>query len=505
MKLGRNAPCHCGSGKKYKKCCLEKDEAEQRAAPQAFDEDDFAGAFEDGFGEALADEDDEDFDDFADEESGDFDDEETAAFADDETDDNASDPDAPPINLDATNRRCEEFEEADYESRIALFTQTLAEPALMDGEMAFFMLDLLYPAIVARHERERYDALVEELRTRLPKVYAENAHFYLENRLTNAVVAGRFERVPALMNELAQLAGDQIETLERVVEQMAYYGQLAVLLEALRISWPDLKRSREILPAAIHERATEAVQFGIFAYLEQNGFPAAGTPELFERLRFYHQVEEAKLNRIIALLSGQAGREWQRDDFIFKPRRRTKRNSDEVSLAIPETVKQNLFELSVEFQGWLRREQNLPLTKGELARSEIVGYLLKRLGGKLEPRRSMLESAFNRPKPKINSPEFYLGQEASALHWLCPDRGTFERHLISLLHFLNTQYYRLAATFELMPQWLRFLESRRLIDAAKQAQTLGELQELRKDVLSVFAKHKTDPGLYAAVENLNLA
>jgi tetratricopeptide (TPR) repeat protein len=26
-KLGRNDPCHCGSGKKYKKCCLEKDEA----------------------------------------------------------------------------------------------------------------------------------------------------------------------------------------------------------------------------------------------------------------------------------------------------------------------------------------------------------------------------------------------------------------------------------------------------------------------------------------------
>lgn len=24
-KLGRNEPCHCGSGKKYKKCCLEKD------------------------------------------------------------------------------------------------------------------------------------------------------------------------------------------------------------------------------------------------------------------------------------------------------------------------------------------------------------------------------------------------------------------------------------------------------------------------------------------------
>jgi len=32
MKLGRNDPCHCGSGKKYKQCCLAKDEAKQREA-----------------------------------------------------------------------------------------------------------------------------------------------------------------------------------------------------------------------------------------------------------------------------------------------------------------------------------------------------------------------------------------------------------------------------------------------------------------------------------------
>jgi tetratricopeptide (TPR) repeat protein len=30
-KTGRNDPCHCGSGKKYKRCCLDKDEAAERA------------------------------------------------------------------------------------------------------------------------------------------------------------------------------------------------------------------------------------------------------------------------------------------------------------------------------------------------------------------------------------------------------------------------------------------------------------------------------------------
>lgn len=33
MKIGRNQPCPCGSGKKYKRCCLAKDEQAVRAAP----------------------------------------------------------------------------------------------------------------------------------------------------------------------------------------------------------------------------------------------------------------------------------------------------------------------------------------------------------------------------------------------------------------------------------------------------------------------------------------
>ncbi len=32
---GRNDPCHCGSGRKYKHCCLDKDEAAARAASSA--------------------------------------------------------------------------------------------------------------------------------------------------------------------------------------------------------------------------------------------------------------------------------------------------------------------------------------------------------------------------------------------------------------------------------------------------------------------------------------
>lgn len=34
-KIGRNDPCHCGSGLKYKKCCAQKDEALRSAEREA--------------------------------------------------------------------------------------------------------------------------------------------------------------------------------------------------------------------------------------------------------------------------------------------------------------------------------------------------------------------------------------------------------------------------------------------------------------------------------------
>ena len=41
-RIGRNQPCPCGSGRKYKRCCLQKDNddsAEARAAVQQYHRD----------------------------------------------------------------------------------------------------------------------------------------------------------------------------------------------------------------------------------------------------------------------------------------------------------------------------------------------------------------------------------------------------------------------------------------------------------------------------------
>ena len=121
MKTGRNDPCPCGSGKKYKKCCLEKDQqAERTAAAAAMLAAPRAPALEPppdhppGGAPAAP------------------------------PSPRASTPEEPPDpHMEAINARWEAFEAADYEGKLSLFTRSLAEPELMDGEMAFEMLSFM--------------------------------------------------------------------------------------------------------------------------------------------------------------------------------------------------------------------------------------------------------------------------------------------------------------------------------------------------------------------------
>lgn len=235
MKIGRNDPCHCGSGKKYKKCCLEKDEAlEREQAAQTEDtefedDDDWHNEINDFDDEDFEMDEDEDFDEFDDDDEEDFD-------SDDDDDDELNDlekviPKRSPEVIAAQDARWNEFEAADDEGRVALFLKTLEEPELMDDDLAFDMLDKICTASLASGDRDRYDDLIKKLRERLPEVYSESGHYHLENLITNAMVAGRWQDVRTFALESADVADREIDTFNNVISQLAYHGQLQILLE----------------------------------------------------------------------------------------------------------------------------------------------------------------------------------------------------------------------------------------------------------------------------------
>ncbi|MDH3604892.1 MAG: SEC-C metal-binding domain-containing protein, partial [Candidatus Tectomicrobia bacterium] len=414
MKVGRNAPCPCGSGKKYKKCCLAIDEQERQASVAVVEPEPAPAP--------------------------------PAPRP-------AAPPPAPPSppdpRMEAINARWEAFEEQDYEGRIALFTETLDDAELMDDEMAFEMLNTLYSPTIEHDERDRFDALVEALRTRLPEVYEESAHFHLQWLISNALAARRFDALPSLVKELVTTAKHDIDAFNHVIDALAYHGQLHLIVEAMRLAWPWVQEPGNVVPWGISEFSTQAVYFVLLEYSLQHAMSDPEDPTLAEQLNYYGEYDPEGVRRFLVHLTNQAERSWTMDDFTFQRRQPPRRarfddfddDDEDESQPVPvDPARQNLFDLSVEFVGYLYREEDVPLTKGELARQQLIEYILQRFEGKLELQESRLNSARRSKQRRQKSKQRRLD------HVLCPDRRTFDRFLAERMSFMNPQWYKTSVT-----------------------------------------------------------
>jgi hypothetical protein len=463
MDIGRNDPCPCGSGKKYKKCCLAKDEEARReeAAPPARREE--------------------------------------AAPPVTRSHNQALDP-----SIEAWNARYEEFEASDYEARIELFKRTLDDVELMDSEMAFEMLSILFTETAEREERDRYDLLIETLRERLPEVYKTEAHYLLENRILNALVLKRPEAVRALTLELAELAGDQIDMWNLVEIRLAYHDYLDTLVEAMRLAWPGVRDSEEIISWGIDEFNERAIQYETLNYVAKTPEPKGDDPALIERLAFFagEELDVDRLRVIVGQLSGQTERQWSMDDFKLAPPKRRSRDEwdeDEEEEDKPDSARINLYDLTLQFVDYAHRVEDVALAKANLASDEIFDFIVRRNASKLEYHESMLDSALRSAGQKRGPIKKFTRYE----HLLCPDRERLDMFLAEKLQLLNYQPHKAAVTMELIPAWIRFLETQKLLDPSLRKATLESLKSLPGLLLKSFeAQRGSDPALFEAIKRL---
>jgi hypothetical protein len=463
MKAGRNDPCPCGSGKKYKKCCLSKDQdAEARGLPLPATPPRWTGP------------------------------------APPPAPPRAPRPKLPPRPepppAPPPNPLWDKFEAADSEGRVAVFLEALEDEELLDGGMAFEMAEVLHQDAVAGGRRPRFAELVAALRRRRPAVFGESASFYLSLCLEDALAEGRTDAVRPLALDLAALAGRNPDTVHRSLYALAYHGQLAVLVEAMRIAWPTVKDSSDVLPWAISNFAEEGVKYEIYDYLERTASPDPDDATLLDRIRFF--IEDPNLEyvrRFIGDVSGQATRAWTVDDFTLKPPRKKRRDDwddREEEAPPPDEGARNLSRLIAEFVGYWRREEGAPFPRGELVREELFRYFLRRHEGELDPQPSMLERAMH--------PNMKLPKPPRPIHPLCPERVTLDVFLGGLVGFMNALHHKAAAVFEAVPAWLRFLESRRLLDAPTRRKVVENLLPLHAEVLRMWERYTDDPTLFQA-------
>jgi hypothetical protein len=491
VNIGRNDPCHCGSGKKYKKCCLAKDEEEaHKKSVSPYRE---------------------------------------------------KKPKPPPDPHDlALRERWEEFNAASYEGRIALFTRTLDEPELMDGEMAFQMLNQLFSQAAESNERDRFDALTESLRERLPDVFAEEEKHVIERRIINALEQGRHEIIPSFTSDLARLADLDIDIWNRVEDQLAYHGHLITLVQAMRLAWPEVSKSTRIVPWGIDEFRFRAVQFEVLNYVSQTPSPDVNDPVLHEKIEYFYGKEYFKdrIAHLINILIGQVDRRWTLDDFNLPPpdeesnddwdddnywderendedewedeeddddregdsegeeEFENKDADEERPVEATHPARTNLADLTIQFIRYAHDQEGVSYSKAEMGRSEIQTFIHQRHSGSLEYRESMLD-AMLRSEGLKREP---LKKFKEYKHLLVPDRERFEHYLSNMFQVWARRSHRAAALMELIPVWLRFLESQGLIEEDLRKRTLRDLEPLTGDLLKIYRRDHGDHALCDAME-----
>ena len=316
-KVGRNDPCPCGSGKKYKKCCLEKDEEQNREARGRVAK------------EALQ------------------------AMA--------NLPQLPILSPEqvAAEELWNRFTAADYDGRIAIFLETL-DAGEIDEEWAFEMLSDIWKESKDEARRERFQKLVARLEQEAPDAYESEAHHYNGWMLEDAIIRGEMSRVPALLEVLGRNLDRSIDVFFQAIDQMMYYGQIQTLIHAMIAAWPAVDASSEIVSWAKEEFVNTAIGLILFHHLDRGGIPSADDLDLRAALSPLPVDDWSVVDRNLALLSGGKPSNWTLADFDAW------RNEG--------MAESNFFLFSLDWMGELWRRHGIPFGKGELARVALVHY-----------------------------------------------------------------------------------------------------------------------------------
>ncbi len=473
MKVGRNDACPCGSGKKYKKCCLAKEVVAAAAQPIA------SSVLRSATGPLRAN-------------SVPATSRQSGVSSLPALATKAPTPPPPPDPIaERGDRRWEEFESQSEDGRIAIFLETLEDAEVMSDCMAYEMLSVLHSDAAKRGDRPRFHELVGALRQRRAGVYEQSAHFYLSWCVSDALGEHRLDAVASLTRELAAVAGDDIDIFNRTADALAYHGQLSLLIEAFRIALPSVRTSTKIVPWGVTAFMNIASDYEVFGYLEHTSSPDPADPVLLDRVKYFVKDPRAEyLAEFLSDLTENSGRERRIDDFLLRPPPKKANDpwdEDEEKPEDPDPARMNLLRLISEFVGYMYREEGVPFPRGQLVRNNLADYFLQRHRGGLYPRPSMLEQVLHseRKRPKPPRPA----------HPLCPDCVTLDVFLGGMMGGFDRLYYRAAAVFQAIPAWLRFLESRRLIDAGVRHKVAKELLPLHATLSKIWQSYQDDPAL----------
>jgi hypothetical protein len=235
--IGRNAPCPCGSGKKYKKCCLEKDLAESRAAsprdetwpeweeienPETEEVSTVAESAE--IRSKLP--------------SGEIDREEATVMERPPQADLPRYP-KPRENLPDLAVEQQALVDAWWEDLKPLFRSRDVDGMIRrvvgfmkEHPELFVHLGLEHEVLFEigaeagrRKEWPKYAALLARIREEHPEMYVRSFSYYDYDLMIERLVEGKFEAIPELFNFFHRYPDSELDNADRVAELLAWTGR----------------------------------------------------------------------------------------------------------------------------------------------------------------------------------------------------------------------------------------------------------------------------------------
>ncbi|MCP4418401.1 MAG: SEC-C domain-containing protein [Chloroflexi bacterium] len=449
--IGRNAPCHCGSGKKYKKCCLRKDRAAQSQKTAVTKDQDVSIV------------------------PAPVNIEPTPLLEFSAIDDSSPIPEVKEIDplQERINAFWEKFMDAPYEKQWVAATKMLAdEPELCDGEMVFEITNTLFGQAVTTGEMGRFKQLLDQLEVVVPDSYHQELAHILEWRIQMALIEEEEANLEQHFFQFGPLAGDKLDIYYRIISMLAYHGKLDILYQGMRQARPFVAEGADLVPWAYDEFTGKLADLDLIYLAAHYPDMTVNDPILQQHFAEYeltlipeivsHHLDYRSGRRTVALTLS---------DFAL-----TKDKKKE--------SQQNHSYLLTAYSHYATHEEGYALTKVWMFDEQLSRYLAQRRDGEL----GKSGSGHGRRSKKRHRRRKNKNQ-----HPLCPDAQTLDQFMAQLMGFMSFQYYEACALFELTPAWLRFLIKHNLLDEETQQETIISLSYIKKHLIEIVDKQLSDP------------
>lgn len=395
----RNAPCPCGSGKKYKKCHLDADLAIDKDQP----------------GEKAR---------------------QLSML----------EPTPVPASAAALPRRPPRPVPTEHEKRWnALFEQlttasademlTLgrayieAEPEFDEEDAFALVVEFLEPALAEAGRKAELRPVVELVRQRHPKAYEANVGYFAERALDEAYESSQ-DPEPHLL-EWARTPTLQFEYFERAIEQALFHGRERLALQALETGKQALLDDKDVFDRAKGELARMVVE-GLLTATQLGPVPPAAIalsdafgvfrPEyLAERLAHARRAKPLRLDE----LSPAAG---------------------------PQLLAWQFYLLAADFARWLVDRHSWPAGRAALAHLGFDYLLTKRVEVFLAKPKRGEDEEFDESSSSPGEPS-WQGTPPGLGSLLGLDEKNLRRHLSAQMGMFGAGAYRAAAVLLALPYW----------------------------------------------------